>query len=111
MKKYDIFGIGTTLLDTKIIVTDDFLAELGVSTGLMTLADEERQDHLIKAPHEQTTHVKKAHGGSACNSIVATISFGADTFYAGKVDSDEGGGFCVKDLTAQHCEFYRLVMP
>tara|TARA_B100000768_G_scaffold120335_1_gene111334 strand:+ start:1230 stop:1565 length:336 start_codon:yes stop_codon:yes gene_type:complete len=111
MKKYDIFGIGTTLLYTEIIVTDDFLAEQGVGRGLMSLVDEERQDHLIKAPHEQTTHVKKVCGGSACNCIVAVISFGADTFYAGKVASDEGGDFFVKDLTAQHCEFYRLVMP
>jgi len=48
----------------------------------MTLVDEERQDYLIKALREQTTHVKKACGGSACNSIVAASSFGADTFYA-----------------------------
>lgn len=111
MKKYDIFGIGAALVDTEIIVTDDFLAEHGVGKGLMALVDEERQDYLIKALREQTTHVKKACGGSACNSIVAASSFGADAFYAGKVASDEDGGFFVKDLTAQHCNFYRLVMP
>ena len=59
MKKYDIFGIGAALVDTEIVVTDDFLAEHGVGKGLMTLVDEERQDYLIKALREQTTHVKK----------------------------------------------------
>ena len=59
MKKYDIFGIGAALVDTEIVVTDDFLAEHGVGKGLMTLVDEERQDYLIKALREQTTTLKK----------------------------------------------------
>ena len=50
MKKYDIFGIGAALVDTEIVVTDDFLAEHGVGKGLMTLVDEERQDYLITKP-------------------------------------------------------------
>jgi sugar/nucleoside kinase (ribokinase family) len=108
MKKYDIFGIGAALVDTEIVVTDDFLAEHGVGKGLMTLVDEERQDYLIKALREQTTHVKKACGGSACNSIVAASSFGADAFYAGKVASDEDGGFFVKDLNAAGVTFHRI---
>jgi sugar/nucleoside kinase (ribokinase family) len=108
MKKYDIFGIGAALVDTEIVVTDDFLAEHGVGKGLMTLVDEERQDYLIKALREQTAHVKKACGGSACNSIVAASSFGADAFYAGKVASDEDGGFFVKDLNAAGVTFHRI---
>jgi hypothetical protein len=46
-------------VNTEIVVTDDFLAEHGAGKGLMTLVDEERQDYLIKALREQTTHVKK----------------------------------------------------
>jgi hypothetical protein len=60
-------------VDTEIVVTDDFLAEHVVGRGLMTLADKERQDYLIEALREQTTHVKKACGGSACSSIVAAV--------------------------------------
>jgi hypothetical protein len=37
MKKYDIFGIGAALVDTEIVVTDDFLAEHRVVKGLMTI--------------------------------------------------------------------------
>ena len=61
MKKYDIFGIGAALVDTEIVVTDHFLAEHGVGKGLMMLVGEERQDYLIYALREQTTHVKKAN--------------------------------------------------
>ena len=46
-------------------------------------------------------------GGSAYNSIVAASSFGADAFYAGKVASDEDGGFFVKDLNAAGVTFHR----
>jgi len=47
-------------------------------------------------------------GGSACNSIVAASSFGADAFYAGKVASDEDGRFFVKDLNAAGVTFHRI---
>jgi hypothetical protein len=30
MKKYDIFGVGAALVNTKFVVTDDFFAEHGV---------------------------------------------------------------------------------
>lgn len=108
MKKYDIFGIGSALVDTEIVVTNHFFAEHSISKGLMTLVDEERQEYLINALHEHTTHVKKASGGSACNSIVAASCFGADAFYAGKVGSDEDGDFFVKDLTESGVTFHSV---
>jgi hypothetical protein len=88
-KAYDVRG--------EVIVTDDFLDEYGFGKRPMPLVDEERQDYLIKALREQTTHVKK--------------DFGANALYVGKVALNEGGGFFVKDLTAQHCELYCLMMP
>jgi len=39
---------------------------------------------------------------------VAASSFGADTFYAGKVALDEDGGFFVKDLNAAGVTFHRI---
>jgi sugar/nucleoside kinase (ribokinase family) len=107
MKTCGIFGAGAALVDTEIVVTDEFLAEHGIGKGLMTLVDEARQDYLFKALNEHTTHVNKACGGSA-NSIVAASSFGSDTFYAGKVASDDAGGFFVKDLNAAGVTFHRI---
>ncbi len=107
-KKYDIFGVGAAIVDTEILVTDDFLAKHEIGKGLMTLVDEERQAYLIKALNNHTAHKKKACGGSACNSIVAASSFGSETFYAGKVASDKDGGFFVKDLNAAGVAFHRI---
>ena len=107
-KKYDIFGVGAALVDTEILVTDDFLAQHDIGKGLMTLVDEERQHYLIKALNSHAVHKKKACGGSACNSIVAASSFGSETFYAGKVASDKDGGFFVKDLNAAGVTFHRI---
>lgn len=107
-KKYDIYGIGAALVDTEIVVTDEFLNQHEIGKGLMTLVDEERQDYLIRALKEHTMHVKKACGGSACNSIVAASQFGAETFYAGKVASDEDGSFFVQDLNASGVAFHRI---
>ena len=107
-KKYDIFGVGAALVDTEILVTDDFLAQHDIGKGLMTLVDEERQDYLIKALNSHTAHKKKACGGSACNSIVAASNFGSEAFYAGKVASDKDGGFFVKDLNAAGVAFHRI---
>jgi sugar/nucleoside kinase (ribokinase family) len=39
---------------------------------------------------------------------VSASSFGADAFYAGKVASDEDGGFFVKDLNAAGVTFHRI---
>ena len=47
MKKYDVYGIGAAIVDTEVIVSDDFLKKNEIDKGLMTLVDEERQKYLI----------------------------------------------------------------
>ena len=50
MKKYDIFSIRVALVDTEIVVTDDFLDEYRVGKGFITLLDEERHQSLASKP-------------------------------------------------------------
>lgn len=106
--KYQIYGIGAALVDTEVMVTEEFFTEHEIGKGLMTLVDEERQDYLIKALNAHNTHVKKSCGGSACNSIVAASSFGAEAFYSGKVASDVDGGIFVQDLNSAGVAFHRV---
>ncbi|MDC0085373.1 adenosine kinase [Oceanospirillaceae bacterium] len=106
MKKYQIYGIGAALVDTEFVVTDAFLSTHKIDKGLMTLVDEERQFHLIKALNSHSHNVERSCGGSACNSIVAASSFGSKTFYSGKVADDDDGRFFVKDLQATGVEFH-----
>lgn len=96
MKKYDVTGIGNALVDIEFKVTDQFFNENGVEKGLMTLVDEERQNHLMRVIHH--AEAKKQAGGSAANSIVAVSQFGGKSFYCFRVANDDLGHFYLKDL-------------
>ncbi len=98
MKKYHVYGIGNALVDMEFEVVDDFLQDMSVDKGLMTLVDEGRQHELIN--HLDAFDGKKASGGSAANTIIAVSYFGGKAFYSCKVASDELGDFYVRDLQA-----------
>lgn len=94
---FDVYAIGNALVDTEAEVTDAFLTQMDVGKGLMTLVDERRQKQLSDAL--ATTPVKRAAGGSACNTAVALARFGGQTFYSCRVADDQDGQFYRHDLT------------
>ncbi|HAZ25489.1 MAG TPA: adenosine kinase, partial [Algoriphagus sp.] len=96
MKKYDVTGIGNALVDIEFKVTDQFFTDNGVEKGLMTLVDEERQNHLMKVINH--AEAKKQAGGSAANTVVAVSQFGGKSYYNFRVAADELGLFYLKDL-------------
>ena len=49
MANYQIYGIGAALVDTEVVVSDEFLKKNGIEKGVMTLVDEPRQAELLKA--------------------------------------------------------------
>ncbi|MFW2373460.1 MAG: adenosine kinase [Gammaproteobacteria bacterium] len=98
MKKYHVYGIGNALVDMEFEVEDDFLQNMAVDKGLMTLVDENRQHQLIN--QLDAFEGNKASGGSAANTIIAVSYFGGKAFYSCKVASDDLGDFYVHDLQA-----------
>lgn len=106
MAQYNIYGVGAALVDTEILVTDEFLAANQIEKGLMTLVDEDRQQHIIQAIQDANHHVKKASGGSACNTVVAAAQLGAKAFYSAKVAADADGEFFVNDLNQAGVTFH-----
>jgi len=96
MKKYHVYGVGNALVDMEFEVEDAFFDQNGIDKGVMTLVDEDRQHELMS--HLDAFEGKKASGGSAANTIIATSYFGGNSFYSCKVASDELGDFYVKDL-------------
>lgn len=95
-RKYDVVGIGNALVDIEFVVKDDFFEKHDIEKGLMTLVDEERQDHLMKVI--DTEHAKKQCGGSAANTVIAVSQFGGKSYYSCKVADDELGRFFMKDM-------------
>lgn len=85
--RYDVLGLGNSLVDLIARVEDDFLVRESVQKGGMTLVDEARADHL----HATMGQPKIIAGGSAANTIVGVGSFGVKAAYVGKVKSDPLG--------------------
>src|SRR5690606_5949827 len=95
-KKYDIVGIGNALVDIEFKVNEDFFTTNKIEKGVMTLVDEERQNHLMEVIH--THEAKKQCGGSAANTVIAVSQFGGNAYYSCKVADDELGHFFINDM-------------
>ena len=106
MKKYQIYGVGAALVDTEVVVTDEFLSTHKIDKGVMTLVGEERQFDLLAALDSH--YLKRSCGGSACNTIVAASCFGLDGFYSAKVAADDDGKFFVEDLQSMGVDFHNF---
>lgn len=95
-----IYGIGAALVDTEIDVSDQDLAQLGITKGQMTLVDADKQQQMLDYLAGHMTHSKRASGGSAANTIIAASYFGAKAFYSCKVAHDDNGSFYLQDMQA-----------
>ena len=94
--KYDVYGIGNAIVDIVTKVEHDFFEKNEVEKGVMTLVDEKRQIHLMKAIDMKRS--KMSGGGSAGNTVVALNQFGGKSFYSCLVAKDELGKFFLEDL-------------
>lgn len=98
MSSYDVYGMGAALVDTEIEVDDGFLANAAIEKGVMTLVDEPRQHTLLGLLEQHLVYARRASGGSAANSVIATRYFGGTAFYSCKVADDENGRFYLADM-------------
>ncbi len=96
MARYDVYGLGNALLDIECEVTPEWLQELGIDKGVMTLLDEESQNNILARLSDHST--KRSSGGSAANTIIAVSQFGGKAYYSCKVANDEPGQFYFDDL-------------
>ena len=100
MKRYDVYAIGNAIVDKEFEVQDQFLQQHDIEKGFMTLVERDRQEHLLETMKQEFGLKKRASGGSAANSIIATQYFGGKTFLSCKVANDEAGDFYCHDLKA-----------
>jgi sugar/nucleoside kinase (ribokinase family) len=86
---YDVFGVGNAIMDMQVRCDDAFLHDMAIEKGIMTLADEQRQQLILDALSEH--RVNFCCGGSAANTIVGLADMGAAAAYAGKTGQDSFG--------------------
>jgi sugar/nucleoside kinase (ribokinase family) len=96
MTKYDVYGIGNAIVDIVTEVEHDFFTKNEIEKGVMTLVDEKRQHHLMKAIDMKRSRM--SGGGSAGNTVVAVNQFGGNSFYSCLVAKDDLGKFFLEDL-------------
>jgi sugar/nucleoside kinase (ribokinase family) len=96
MKKYDVYGIGNALWDREAKVDEGLLQDLEIEKGVMTLTNELKHQHLLKALEGKFCH--SGCGGSAANTLIALNQFGARSFYSCKVADDEAGRMFLEQL-------------
>jgi sugar/nucleoside kinase (ribokinase family) len=95
-KQYDVYGMGNALVDIVTEVDLDFFIKNEIEKGVMTLVDEKRQHHLIKAIDMKKS--KMSCGGSAANTMIGMSQFGGKSFYSCLVAKDDLGKFFLQDL-------------
>ena len=94
--RYNVYGVGNSLVDIQVQVPDAHLTDLGFTKGIMTLVDEETQIRVLQSLSGITPH--RCAGGSAANTIMGVVDFGGTAAYAGKVGVDDLGEFLLKDM-------------
>ena len=89
MKKYDVFGIGSALMDILVEVDEKQLLEFDLKKGGMRLVDESQAVQIL----DKISHLKPklAPGGSAANVLAGIANMGGNVVFCGKVGRDEHG--------------------
>lgn len=89
MKTYDVFGMGNSLIDIQAFVSDQLLAELGMSKGIMHLVDEARSRSILARLENIPTAILP---GGCCANTISTIAFlGGQPLYTGVITRDRYG--------------------
>ncbi len=94
--RYDVVGIGNTLVDVIAHADEEFLGDHGLVKGSMALIDIDRARHLYQALGSAV----EMSGGSAANTMCGLSSFGGRAAYLGKVSDDSLGEVFAHDLNA-----------
>ena len=89
MKKYDVIGIGSPLLDFIIEVDENILDEMDLKKGQMHLIDEDKSKEILKKLEKY--EMKTAPGGSSANTLAGINALGGSAVFLGKIGNDKHG--------------------
>lgn len=89
MKKHDVYGIGSPLMDLIVEVSPALIHELNLRKGETHLIDEEQFRIILDTI--KYYDIRKVPGGSAANTIAGINNLGGSVIFCGKVGDDEHG--------------------
>lgn len=94
--KYDIFGIGSALIDLLVEIDDNELLELRLRKGQFHLIGEEDLKKLLKKIEKH--RIKISPGGSSANTLYGTTLLGSSVVFCGKIGKDPNGDMYEKKM-------------
>jgi sugar/nucleoside kinase (ribokinase family) len=89
MKEYDLIGLGNSLVDILLEITDEEFAALGFEKGTMRLVEPAEQQKLLAAFRDHEPRL--VSGGSVANSVIACSQLGGRGAFIGCVGDDRYG--------------------
>jgi len=89
MKEFDIIGLGNSLVDILLELTDEEFTRLGFEKGTMRLVEPAEQLQLLGAFRDHEPRL--VSGGSVANSIIACSQLGGKGAFIGCVGDDRYG--------------------
>jgi sugar/nucleoside kinase (ribokinase family) len=89
MKEFDVIGLGNSLVDILLELTDEEFADLKFEKGTMRLVESHEQKILLDL--FQDHEPKLVSGGSVANSIIACSQLGGKGAFIGCVGDDRYG--------------------
>jgi sugar/nucleoside kinase (ribokinase family) len=92
----DLLGISNAIVDILAHVDEEFLVDIGVRRGSMTLIDEERAQEI----YERMGPATEMSGGSVANTVANFASLGGRAAYIGRVKADQLGEIFNHDMRA-----------
>jgi len=88
-EEYDIFGLGSPLLDAIVKVDETHLLDMNLKKGSMHLIDSEKIDKTIEQlEKKQITFIP---GGDIVNTVRGVVNLGGKGIFCGKVGVDKHG--------------------
>jgi sugar/nucleoside kinase (ribokinase family) len=97
----DVAAVGNAIVDVLSQASDDFLHEIGLAKGAMTLVGASEAETLYARIGAAT----ECSGGSAANTMVGVALLGGRAGFIGKVRDDQLGAIFRHDIRAVGVEF------
>jgi sugar/nucleoside kinase (ribokinase family) len=103
MKEFDVIGLGNSLVDILLELTDEEFADLNFEKGTMRLVESHEQKVLLDL--FQDHEPKLVSGGSVANSIIACSQLGGKGAFIGCVGDDRYGLHYTEEFAELNIDF------
>lgn len=102
-REFDLIGLGNSLVDILLEVTDDEFAGLGFEKGTMRLVESPEQKQLLGLFRDHEPRL--VSGGSVANSVIACSQLGGRGAFVGCVGDDRYGLHYVEEFGELKIDF------